>query len=85
MKLLPFAAACERIGLTPGAVKDRLRGRTLCAPPFIPVRGTNGRLYVRESDVEAYQRRLPSIREPGVQALLRIPSKKGGRNDLAES
>jgi hypothetical protein len=71
--LLPFAEACERVGLTPSAVRARLKGRTVCAPPFTPLRGTNGHLYVKEEDVTAYLHSLPSIREPGLSRCLRLP------------
>jgi len=71
--LLPFAEACERVGLTPSAVRARLQGRTVCAPPFFPLRGTNGHLYVKEEDVTAYLHSLPSIREPGLSRCLRLP------------
>lgn len=66
MRLVPFRAACQRVGLTPGAVKKRLQGRTRVPPPFVPVRDPGGRLLVYERDIEAYMKRLPRVDEPRV-------------------
>jgi len=78
MRLVPFRAACQRVGLTPGAVKKRLQGRTRVSPPFVPVRAPGGRLLVYEHDIEAYMKRLPRVDEPRVSGdqLFSIPRER---------